>query len=538
MNQTVTINISGIVFHIEVDAYEKLKQYLNKIKSYFNNSEECEEIMTDIEARVAELFNSKITDANQVIMSKDVDAVIEVMGKPEQFVDHEQEQEQVYEKEYSQSNQSKKFFRDPDERVLGGVCSGVSAYFGFDRIWLRLLFVMTTLFLGFGPLIYIILWIVIPEAKTASDKLQMKGEPINVDNIGKKVEEEAAKVNEKIKSVNSTRLGESLENFFANVFSVIVTLFKAASKLIGIGMILLGLFLGVWFAVGLFDDSILLSYSSSGLSTLEGSELLELLFSSDEKFTWFLIAAVVVIGIPIIGLIIGGAKMVFNLKTNSGVGISMAILWFIAIFAVVTIGITTAAEQKSSERLSKVQGVKGDYANYVLKLSDQSMPSDIMFEADDFSVALAGDQFYCNEIDLDIVESEVDSIEIELIYVAHGRTKKDALQRAERLNYQFNQQDSVIAFDSFWSTAKDLRLRGQHVKIEVRLPKGKSVYLDPSLDWVLNDIENVTDTWDHNMLDKFWVMLEEGLTCLDCEDIEGVQSNQLDSVLLSGTVIE
>ena len=94
MNQTVTINISGIVFHIDVEAYEELKKYLNKIKSYFKNSEESEEIMMDIEARIAELFNEKITSENQVIQSKDVVEVITIMGKPEQYVDEEEEQQE------------------------------------------------------------------------------------------------------------------------------------------------------------------------------------------------------------------------------------------------------------------------------------------------------------------------------------------------------------------------------------------------------------------------------------------------------------
>ena len=133
MNQTVTINISGIVFHIEIDAYEDLKNYLNKIKSYFNNSEECEEIMTDIEARIAELFNEKISDVNQVILKKDVEEVITIMGKPEQYITEDDiEEEEDYDNKKSSSS-DKKFFRNPDERVLGGVCSGVASY--SDLMW-------------------------------------------------------------------------------------------------------------------------------------------------------------------------------------------------------------------------------------------------------------------------------------------------------------------------------------------------------------------------------------------------------------------
>ena len=103
MNQTVTINISGIVFHIEVDAYETLKNYLNKIKSYFNNSEEREEIMHDVESRITELFSSMMNEKNQVIMASDVEKVIEIMGKPEQYISEDEEQTH----EFTNENQIK-----------------------------------------------------------------------------------------------------------------------------------------------------------------------------------------------------------------------------------------------------------------------------------------------------------------------------------------------------------------------------------------------------------------------------------------------
>ena len=112
MNKTVTVNISGIVFHIEVDAYDTLKNYLNKIKGYFNNSEEREEIMTDIESRIAELFSNMMDDKNQVITSENVTSVIETMGKPEQYVDEDSEEELESPKE-SKLKSDKKLFRNP-----------------------------------------------------------------------------------------------------------------------------------------------------------------------------------------------------------------------------------------------------------------------------------------------------------------------------------------------------------------------------------------------------------------------------------------
>lgn len=157
MNQTLTVNISGIVFHIEVDAHDTLKNYLNKIKGYFNNSEEREEIMLDIESRIAELFSGMISEKNQVITATDVENVISVMGKPEQYITEDEEQTQTFSNETAVKG-DKKLFRNPDERMLGGVCSGLSAYIGVDTVWVRLFFVALVLMgFGFGLVLYIIL---------------------------------------------------------------------------------------------------------------------------------------------------------------------------------------------------------------------------------------------------------------------------------------------------------------------------------------------------------------------------------------------
>ncbi|MCB0402605.1 MAG: PspC domain-containing protein [Flavobacteriales bacterium] len=532
MNQTVTINISGIVFHIEVDAYEELKSYLNKIKSYFNDSQEREEIMADIESRIAELFSEKITQMNQVVLMRDVQEVIEIMGKPEQYVTEEDEQEETAEK--TQSNRSggeKKFFRNPDERVLGGVCSGIAAYFGFDTIWMRLFFVMTTLFMGFGPAIYIILWIVIPEAKTASDKLQMKGEPINIDNIGKKVEEEADKVNEKLKNINTSKVGHALEQFFAGLGNVLKTIFLAFGKVLGVALLMLGLLLAVWFLVGLFDDSIILTYTSSGVSALESGAFFELVFSSEDQFTIFLAGLIIVLAIPIIGLILGGLKMLFGFSTNNGLGISLTILWFIGLFTLATLAIIVATEHKANEKISAVKLLPSAYHAYALKANEDNVPGELMLEADEFMIAVKDDRFYCNELELTVEKSETDSFELVVVTKAKGKTSKDAMGRARAVDYHMQVQDSNLVFDRFWSTLKEHKIRGQQVKLVLKLPVGKTIYLDDSLDGLIYNIENVTDTWDHYMLGKKWIMLDEGLTCLDCEDIEGVSSSELDSVL-------
>ena len=188
MNKTVTANISGIVFNIEVDAYDKLNNYLATIKKYLGNTDSRDEVMADIESRVAELFKERFNNERSVVTLSDVDYVISVMGEPEQYFDGtEEESDWTSDKSNSSSTKqkSKRIFRDEDDKIIGGVCSGIGHYFGIDRIWIRIIFLFAFFVWGVGFIPYIILWIVIPKAKTTAEKLEMKGEAVNVDNIKK-----------------------------------------------------------------------------------------------------------------------------------------------------------------------------------------------------------------------------------------------------------------------------------------------------------------------------------------------------------------
>ena len=189
MKRAISINLGGIVFNIDDDAYRELQAYLTQIESCFSDREESKEIMNDIEVRIAELFNERITDYKKVITSKDVKDIIDVMGGPEQFGETENESTHKQRERFGPSGY-RRMYRDPDNRIVGGVCSGMSAYWQIDPIILRILFVIAFLGFGTGLIIYIILWIVLPEAKTKAQKLEMMGEKVNVSNIGKAFKEE------------------------------------------------------------------------------------------------------------------------------------------------------------------------------------------------------------------------------------------------------------------------------------------------------------------------------------------------------------
>ena len=187
MNKTVNINLAGIFFHIDEDAYLKLQRYLEAIKRSFTDSQGRAEIISDIEARIAELFNDRIQNNKEVIRIKEVDEIISIMGQPEDYlVDDEIFEDEPQTSYKRKTSPSKKLFRDTDNSYVGGVSSGLAHYFGIDAIWIRLAWIILIFGAGTGFLLYILLWVLVPEAKTTAEKIMMTGEPVNISNIEKK----------------------------------------------------------------------------------------------------------------------------------------------------------------------------------------------------------------------------------------------------------------------------------------------------------------------------------------------------------------
>jgi phage shock protein PspC (stress-responsive transcriptional regulator) len=194
MKITLSINLGGYSFNIDEDAYDELKRYLKNLELHFAGEESAVEILSDIETRMAELFRAKLTSYKQVITIKDVHDAISIMGTPEDIADDESHSA----KERFSSQGYHRMYRDPDNRIIGGVCAGMGAYWDIDPLILRVIFLALVLAGGLGVLTYLILWIVLPEAKTTAQKIEMKGEPVNIHNIKDSVKKEFNNVRKKM----------------------------------------------------------------------------------------------------------------------------------------------------------------------------------------------------------------------------------------------------------------------------------------------------------------------------------------------------
>jgi phage shock protein PspC (stress-responsive transcriptional regulator) len=188
MKKTISINLNNMLFNIDDDAYARLEEYLSRIEVHFAGQDESNEIMMDIEARIAELLNERLGGAKKVVSLIDIEEIIKIMGNPDDFAETGQENEKT--QQTHNAYRPKRIYRDPDNRILGGVCGGMGAYMNLDPVIFRIIFVILFLGFGVGLLIYLVFWIVIPEAKTTAQKLEMRGDPVNVSNIGSFIREE------------------------------------------------------------------------------------------------------------------------------------------------------------------------------------------------------------------------------------------------------------------------------------------------------------------------------------------------------------
>ncbi|HOC88858.1 MAG TPA: PspC domain-containing protein [bacterium] len=192
MKITVSTNLAGYAFHMDEDAYQHLRHYLVRLEKEFSSEQGAEEIIADIEARMAELFKMRLDKYKQVISLPDIEAVLAVLGSPEAISGNGNEDYTCH------RAVPRHFYRDPDGRVFGGVCAGLAAYFSINPLWIRILFALLALAGSFGIWLYLILWLVLPEAATTAQKLEMRGEPVTIANIKQAVKDEFVAVKKKI----------------------------------------------------------------------------------------------------------------------------------------------------------------------------------------------------------------------------------------------------------------------------------------------------------------------------------------------------
>ncbi|RZS93315.1 PspC domain-containing protein [Aquimarina brevivitae] len=530
MNKTVNINLAGIFFHVDENAYLKLQRYLDAIKRSFTDSQGRDEIISDIEARIAELFSEKIKDERQVIGMKEVDEVIEVMGQPEDYrID-----EEIFEDEpkaSSQTKNTKQLFRDTTNSYVGGVSSGLGHYLGIDPIWIRLAWILFTVFSsGAFILIYIAFWLFVPEAKTTADFLAMKGEAVNISNIEKKIKEGFNDVADKVKDVDYQKYGNKVKSssttFFEALGDVALTLFKIFVKFVGVfllilaGATLIGLFFGL-FTVGTFD------FVDTGLSEHIG------VANMPEAPLWLLsLLCFFAIGIPFFFLFILGLKiLITNLKSiGTPAKISLLAVWIAAVFGLVFLGIKQATQEAFDAQVITQEKVlpvaKNDTLN--IQMVRNTRYINTLRRGNEFSIRRDENDnkvIVIKDVQVFFRASSRDTVaKISIEKKADGSSYEEAKKRAEDIIFGYEVSDNTLLINGYALTDYANKYRDQEVKVIITLPEGMTIYPD-------NNTRRYNNSWsydDYLVVDRregnYLQLVDGKLLCSTCED-EAAENN-------------
>lgn len=563
MNKTININLGGFFFHIDESAFQKLRRYLDAIsKSLSDDPQGKNEIIADVEARISELLSEKITDARQVVNESDIDDVITIMGQPEDYTEAEEPYNDANYSHKRNNSKGKKLFRDGDDKFLGGVAAGIAHYFDIDMIWIRLAFLFTTLAgFGIGVLAYIILWILLPEAKTTAEKLQMEGEAVNIDNIEKKIREEFSNVSETVKHAanqasdklkdganmasekfkstandfsekmkNPSKKNNGLQDFLDTLGKIIMAIFKVVGKFIGVILIIFSAFGLIFSIFGAF------SVGSLEFLNIDGQFLPPFFFGSvfpKWLLTTFLFLAFV---IPFLILFILGLRILSKSvqKLHKTTSLTLLGLWLIAAFGLGFAGIefaTTHAIDGISISKNNLELVANDTLTLKLWNDDtifhkNNLNSHRKYREQTIEEVAGKMKVYSNNIAIDVEMSATDSSYFTIQKTSTGRNRMAAKKNSKAIQYNFKQLDNTLTLDAFYISDYQNLFKDEEIKVTVYLAKGVRVFFDASSKYFLSDIDNTTDTYDREMVKHYFLMTEEGLHSSALKALEDLEKNE------------
>jgi phage shock protein PspC (stress-responsive transcriptional regulator) len=449
------------------------------------------------------------------------------MGKPEDFMEPEDENTSSNSETkgaFQDGDQKlrRRLYRDGDSRVLGGVCSGMAAYFNMDTVILRVIFFLLFFLMGpFNLLLYLILWIAVPKAKTTAQKLEMKGKEATIYNIEKSIREDVNEVGENINrfknssssdgNIRRERFGDVVTSIFRVVLRVLVLIFGIVLIIIGIGSL-----------IG-FVASIVVGESfmhggpwSFGLdSNINMTGLLQQ-FISPGAYTVSLIAISILAGIPILLLLFVGTKLLFRYKTNNKmIGLGSFGLWLLALIVLIVVGVKQVGNfgQQTSQTITQKVDCTTCKTLYLETTDDlyQTMIENHI-SLDRMKIAVVnGKEKMLGHPQFTIEKSSTGEYLLLVKKRARGSSTEDAQKNVEQIEYNFSQKDSTLRFDPYYFLKDEAKWREQEVSMILKVPEGKSVYLNKNLSDIIFDIENTENMWDGDMMGKTWTMTANGL---------------------------
>lgn len=525
MNKTVNINLGGMFFHIDEDAYQKLTRYFDAIKRSLSNSSGQDEIIKDIEMRVSELLNEKQKTDKHVVGMKDVDEVITVMGQPEDYrIDDEETRSST--PNYS-STKTKKLYRDTDNAMIGGVLAGLGHYFGIDKVWLRVFLLIMIFAWGTGFLAYIILWIVMPAATTTTEKLEMTGEPVTISNIEKKVREEFENVSEKFKNANYDEMGNRVktgaEKIGSSLGDFIIAVLRVFSKILGVILIIAGLFILAALFIGVF------TLGSSSFVNVPWQDFIDAGNFTDYPVWVFGLIMFFAVGIPFFFLALLGFKLLSpNLRSIGNIAkYTLLAIWLISVSLAISIGIKQATAFAVDGRVVKKENINlNPIDTLFIKFKHNDYFAKDINDNNNFKITLdstGNNVIYSNNVSFKIAQTDAKSAYIQIEKEAKGKTLFEAKQRAEKIKYGYKMEGNHLILDNYLLSDLKEKFRDQEIEITLFLPLGTLLKVDKSLAQY-DHTDGDYFLWDPEITNAVYKVESDKIKCQNCPN-EGEEIN-------------
>ena len=534
MNKVFNINLGGQPLTIDEDAYRLLENYLQSLHNHFRASEGYEEIMSDIEARLGELIREGM-GKRAIVMIQDVKNTVSIMGKPEEFgAEPMDETEKATETAKNAQNTEgasnagnaqksgkkspfqtgKRLFRDEDNKVIGGVCSGLAAYFGVEEVvWMRLAVFILGMFTGLGFFLYFVLWVIIPKAKTTADRLAMRGEPIDVNSIAKSIEtgfdDLSKKVNEFGHSTEAQkRFGHQVSAFTTSVGE-------------GIGNVLRGFggvakFLAAIISI-IIIASIVISWVAAAIGLAWAAPVVGYLTDEPWQGTLSVLVGFILVAVPTLELIFLVRRLLFNRGTHVAVHILIWSIWTVNITGIAYLA--SSFGKNFTHQADKMQSYNMTNAIDTFNIAVAKNPSNhINFQVGDLHVS--EDYLMSENVNLFIKPSETGAFELTQQTMSQGRTDDEAKTLLSRINFTPSVTDSKLTVPAEFMIPKGLKWRGQVIDMTLKVPVGKIFRIkEADIDsWNVIHIDEKSGRREGDCFGdrvQTWRMTEKGAECIN-----------------------
>ncbi len=502
MKKTIKISLGHRVFYVDEDAYEKLQEYLSALGDRLKGDATGEEVIKDLESRIGELFSERLSGTHEVITVDDVIYVISVLGDPSEIVDEEEPgPKKVFQKG------RKRLYRDPGNAVLGGVCGGLGNYFSIDPVWFRILFVVLLPAYGISLWLYIIIWIVVPEARSSSQKLEMSGEKVTIENLEKSVKQEYANVKGRLKK-QSVQTRKSCRNATRKLGVISLGILRVFVIILGVLFILIGFFsLVIIFGVLLFKQS----------SHFDLQGVIQL-FTDPANVPYIITSLILTVIIPLLALIYAGFKLVFRIRTKDGILWAIVmVVWFISAVTFFSFGVNEALNYSNQVKLSEKKKIRSDKKSTLyLKINDDFQPD---LGLNDEIITLDNSTIYRDESSgnlygeaaVFIARGDADTATIEIWRKSKGKNKRTALKNAELIDYHWIQRDSSLLLDPYFDIGTKTNWRDEEVTVKINIPEGMHIYIGKDLASLLDHADGFSHWKLMDLADKECMMTEDGL---------------------------